>query len=270
MGGIHVARASEKRAPRFRQESGRCGFRWSTGHAAFTLMRQTHYFLSVMTTVAELKSLLISHSLFATAELNAAIERLGFIQADPIRSPARAQDLILRHRVSNYRVGDLETAYPSLPLEEDYTFAYGFLSRKDQALLHPRKRHTLSAFEKKVVKTVKHLGTAHPSALVEHCGDETVKNPWGGTSKASKCALERAHHYGHLRVARREGGIRVYEAARSKPERLPAPTRLQRLLLLTLRLFGPTSRRFLLAQFSQYRFISSTPAQRRNALAQLT
>ena len=36
---------------------------------------------------------------------------MGFVQADPIRAPARAQDLILRHRVNNYRAGELERRY---------------------------------------------------------------------------------------------------------------------------------------------------------------
>ena len=33
---------------------------------------------------------------------------MSFVQADPIRAPARAQDLTLRHRVKDYRAGDLE------------------------------------------------------------------------------------------------------------------------------------------------------------------
>ena len=40
--------------------------------------------------------------------------KLGFVQADPIRAPARAQDLTLRHRVAGYRAGDLERRYPRL------------------------------------------------------------------------------------------------------------------------------------------------------------
>ena len=48
----------------------------------------------------------ISQSLFPQTTLKAAIRRLGFVQADPIRSPARAQDLILRHRVKGYRAGE--------------------------------------------------------------------------------------------------------------------------------------------------------------------
>jgi uncharacterized protein YcaQ len=49
--------------------------------------------------------------LFAPTKLAAAIERLGFVQADPIRAPARAQDLNLRHRVKGYLAGDLERRY---------------------------------------------------------------------------------------------------------------------------------------------------------------
>ena len=30
--------------------------------------------------------------------------RMGFVQADPIRCPARAQDFILRHRVKGIRI----------------------------------------------------------------------------------------------------------------------------------------------------------------------
>jgi uncharacterized protein YcaQ len=35
--------------------------------------------------------------LFRPTTLGRAVARLGFVQADPIRAPARAQDLILRH-----------------------------------------------------------------------------------------------------------------------------------------------------------------------------
>jgi uncharacterized protein YcaQ len=58
---------------------------------------------------------------------------MGFVQADPIRSPARAQDLILRHRVKNYIAADLDRRYRSLDIEEDYLHNYGFLSRDSSA-----------------------------------------------------------------------------------------------------------------------------------------
>src|SRR2546426_4967730 len=80
----------------------------------------------------------ISHSLFPQTTLKAAMRRLGFVQADPIRSPAGAQDLILRHRVQGYRAGDLERRYASLDIEEDFLDAYGFLPRNIWRCLHPR------------------------------------------------------------------------------------------------------------------------------------
>ena len=67
-----------------------------------------------------------------------AIEKLGFVQADPIRAPARAQDLLLRHRVVDYHAGDLERRYARLAVDEDALVNYGFLPRKHLALLHPR------------------------------------------------------------------------------------------------------------------------------------
>jgi uncharacterized protein YcaQ len=89
-------------------------------------------------TIKQLRRFSIARSLFAPTTLKRAIHRLGFVQADPIRSPARAQDLTLRHRVKDYRVGDLERRYPALGIEEDFFINYGFLPQATQALMHPR------------------------------------------------------------------------------------------------------------------------------------
>ena len=70
-----------------------------------------------------------SRSLFKVTSLPQAIARLGFVQADPIRAPARAQDLILAHRVKNFRAGELERRYPRLAIEEAFFVNYGFLPR---------------------------------------------------------------------------------------------------------------------------------------------
>ncbi|MET1537143.1 DNA glycosylase AlkZ-like family protein, partial [Burkholderia sola] len=61
----------------------------------------------------------VARTLFPPTTLPAAIQRLGFVQADPIRTPARAQDLTLRHRVKDYRAGDLERRYARLAIDED-------------------------------------------------------------------------------------------------------------------------------------------------------
>jgi uncharacterized protein len=57
-------------------------------------------------TLAAMRRFAVARSLFAPTTLKRALSRMGCVQADPIRAPARAQDLILRHRVRNYRVGD--------------------------------------------------------------------------------------------------------------------------------------------------------------------
>jgi uncharacterized protein YcaQ len=44
-------------------------------------------------TLAALRSAALARTLFAPRALAQAIARLGFLQADPIRAPARAQDL---------------------------------------------------------------------------------------------------------------------------------------------------------------------------------
>ncbi len=147
-----------------------------------------------------LRALAIGHSLFAPTGLQAAVDRLGFVQADPIRAPARAQALILRHRVKGYRIGDLEKSFARLAVEEDYLYAYGFLARRVWQLLHPRVVPRLSALERRVLEAVRELGEVHPRALEARLGDRRVVNAWGGQSKATTRALDHLHHRGHLRV----------------------------------------------------------------------
>ena len=49
-----------------------------------------------------LRRFAVARSLFPPVPLKRALDRLGFVQADPIRAPARAQDLTLRHRAVDY------------------------------------------------------------------------------------------------------------------------------------------------------------------------
>ena len=165
-----------------------------------------------MTNLQQLRIHAISHSLFQPLTLKAAIQRMGFVQADPIRSPARAQDLILRHRVKDYKAGDLERQYGSLDIEEDYLYAYGFLSRELWQLLHPRAATRLSKLDQKVLELVRAVGAMHSGHPEASFGGKRVINAWGGYSKATKQALERLHYGGFLRIAHRQKGIRVYEA----------------------------------------------------------
>ena len=138
------------------------------------------------------------------SSLAAALESLRFVQADPIRSPARAQDLILRQPVNTYMGGELEREFPELEAEEGYLFAYGFMRPDVWRDIRWRRRTKLTTLERQVLTTVKELGEVHPRGLDERFGKRSIKNCWGGKSQVTKQILEDLHHDGFLRVNRRE------------------------------------------------------------------
>ena len=198
-----------------------------------------------MLTLKALRHYAIARSLFAPTTLQSAIDRLGFVQADPIRAPARAQDLILRPRVRGYRAGDLEQHYPKLAVEEDYFVNYGFLAPTHLELMHPRVPHrpaTAAARRKMqaLLLFAAERGEVHPRLASAHFKHGRVSNYWGGASSATTMLLDRMHYQGLLRVARREEGIRVYaprlvsSAAAETPER-----QAEALLRLAVRLYAP-------------------------------
>ena len=51
--------------------------------------------------LCDLRRYALACALFTPTTLPQAMRNLGFVQADPIRAPASAQDLTLRHRVKN-------------------------------------------------------------------------------------------------------------------------------------------------------------------------
>ncbi|MEO6238959.1 MAG: crosslink repair DNA glycosylase YcaQ family protein [Vicinamibacterales bacterium] len=166
-------------------------------------------------TVHDLRRFAVARSLFPATTLGRAVDVFGFVQADPIRAPARAQDLTLRHRVSGYRAGDLERHYASLGIEEDVFVNYGFVTRAVQAHMHPRRGSWTASQRKRVAAIldfVRARGTAHPRDVDVHFAHGTITNYWGGSSNATTRLLELMHYHGLLRVVRRDVGIRVYGA----------------------------------------------------------
>lgn len=192
-----------------------------------------------------LKAHALASSLFGPTTLRQALGRLGFVQADPIRSPARAQDLILRHRVKDYRAGDLERHYPKLGLEEDFLYAYGFVPKTTWGLLHPRQETALSTDEERVLALVSAHTCLHPKELEAHLGREREINAWGGYSKVTTRILQALHYRGLLRVAGRENGIRLYAVTTPPPERVEPEERLRKLVLLITRILAPVPERSL-------------------------
>jgi uncharacterized protein YcaQ len=197
-------------------------------------------------TLDHLRRYAVARSLFKPTTLKKAIGKLGFVQADPIRAPARAQDLTLRHRVVNYCAGDLEARYPTLQLEEDYFVNYGFLPRAHHELMHPREpaarwtraRHAKAAA---VLEFVRERGAAHPREVDEHFSHGKVTNWFGGSSNASTQLLDQMRYRGLLRVVRRESGIRLYAARDLTPSAQPgtADTRMDRLVDLVVHKYAP-------------------------------
>ena len=170
---------------------------------------------AVSVTLDSLCRYAVARTLFTPTTLARAIERLGFVQADPIRAPARAQDLILRHRVKNYCAGDLERRYPKLDIEEDFFVNYGFLPRATQALMHPRTPRAAWPAPrlkeaKAVLAFVRALGVAHPRDVDAHFAHGSARNWFGGSSNASTQLLDDMHYRGLLRIAGRVSGVRTY------------------------------------------------------------
>ena len=189
----------------------------------------------------------VGRSLFTPTTLQGALDAMGFVQADPIRAPARAQDLTLRHRVIGYRAGDLEREYARLDVHEDIFINYGFVTSGVQKLMHPRGgRAPWTAARGRHVRTmldfVRARGPVHPREVDKHFAHGTVTNYWGGVSSATTHLLDAMHYRGLLRIAGREQGIRIYTAY----DHEPAPrditsrrTRVDALVDVVVGLYGP-------------------------------
>ncbi len=202
-----------------------------------------------VSSLRQLRRYAIARSLFKATSLPRAIARLGFVQADPMRAPARAQDLILAHRVKDYRAGALERRYPRLAIEEAFFFNYGFLPRETLALLHPRGAPpTYDAWDSKmqtraeeVLAFVRQHGPTYPKDVQANFDHRRIRR-WGADLNVSNHLLEGLHYRGLLRVARREGGTRVYQAVAHAPGEDSPEARLARaghLLDMAVRLYAP-------------------------------
>jgi uncharacterized protein YcaQ len=201
-------------------------------------------------TLEALRRHAVARSLFKPTTLPAAIARLGFVQADPIRAPARAQDLTLRHRVAGYRAGDLERRYARLPIEEDFFVNYGFLPRTTQALMHPREPRTVWpkarwAQAHAVLDWVRAQGVVHPREVDLQFAHGKAKNWFGGNSNASTQLLDGMHYRGLLRIAARESGVRLYAAREASAGAPDSTTALDALVDVVVQTYAPLPERSL-------------------------
>ena len=201
----------------------------------------------------DLRRFAVARSFFPPTTLKRALEKLGFVQADPIRAPARAQDLVLRHRVKNYRAGDLDRRYAQLGVQEDFFINYGFVTGTIQALMHPRpdrhgpwspQRWNRERWNRAqlVLEFIRERGTVHPREVDERFAHGTVKNYWGGSSNATTHLLDAMHYRGMLRVVRRDAGIRIYAVHQHESEPIHPDERRARIDALAdiaIRVYAP-------------------------------
>lgn len=198
-------------------------------------------------TIEDLRRFTVARNFPQPTTLNRALQQAGFVQADPIRAPARAQDLILRHRVKSYHAGDLERRYTALDIEEDFFVNYGYVTRSLQALMHPRSNSLVADKKRKarlLLDFVRERGVVHPREVDEHFAHGRVTNYWGGSSNATTRLLDTMHYTGLLRIVRREKGIRIYAAY----EHVPVPrtaaerrARIDALVDVVVRIYAPLS-----------------------------
>jgi uncharacterized protein YcaQ len=231
-------------APKRRLDSARPGKR-----ATFVAIAYPRVSPLKVPSLQQLRRYAIARSLFKPTSLQRAVARLGFIQADPMRAPARAQDLILAQRVKDYRAGELERRYPRLAIEEAFFINYGFVPRETLALLHPRGApRSWDAWDARMQTRARHVlafvrqhGRTHPKDVQAHFDHGRIKR-WGGDLNVSNHLLEGLHYRGLLRVARRQAGTRVYQAIEHAPQDDSAEARLARagrLLDIVVQLYAP-------------------------------
>ena len=181
--------------------------------------------MAEVVTLPVLRRTAVSYGLRSFADLQTALDAASFVQADPIRAPARAQDLMLRHRVPGYLAGELEQRYTTLRVEEAFFINYGFVTPALFDAMNPRgtiaswpaKRRTQASA---LLAYLDEREDAHPRDVAAHFAHGRVTNYWGGSSSATTHMLDQLHYLGLVRVARRDAGVRVY-ARRSAVVEMP-------------------------------------------------
>jgi uncharacterized protein YcaQ len=225
-------------------------------------------------TVEELRNRAVTHSLFAPTTIRSAVEKLGLVQADPIRSPARAQDLILRQRVAGYRVGELEKQYPNLELDEDFIHVYGFLPSSAIELLRPRPREWQLEQEhpgmaEQIVEFIGANGETSHRQLEAQFGSKRTVGNWGSQAKVTTRLLELLHYRGQIRVARRSGNERFYVLAPQPEATFTPDEKLRSLMRLLVNLYAPVPEATLRYLANALRYGAPTLTARREIVAKM-
>lgn len=177
--------------------------------------------------------------------IGAALDRLGFVQLDPINVCGRMQDLILRNRVTGYREGDLirylhGPANQPLPPAQRTAFEHHLphsnvlaaltLDAWPFLLAAMRQRSgssgswsgKMDARQRPLAeKILAEIATRGPVCSDDIDDDQRDHQGWGPHSSLAKTTLHKLFFHGRVMISRRVGNRRYYDL----PERvLPAAT----------------------------------------------
>jgi len=166
-------------------------------------------------------------------DVAAALDHLGFVQIDPVNVCGRMHDLILRHRVTGFREGDLHAHIhsPTRPGFEHYLLggrgvlaalpvdAWPYLTPGMARLSRTRSAHSgrLTPREAALAERIlDEMATRGPltSDDIEH--DGRARSAWGGRSRLVKHVLEKLFGHGRVLITTRRDFRRVYDL----PERV--------------------------------------------------
>jgi uncharacterized protein YcaQ len=161
-----------------------------------------------------------------------ALAHHGFVQIDPINVCGRMHDLILRHRVTGYREGDLmrhlHGENPPLPAARRTAFEHHLPSAGIlvafpldawphlQAVMRGRTRLTsawsgrLSPRQRELVpELLAEIGRRGPLSSEDFADSGRSRHVWGAATQA-KATLQKLFFHGRLLIARRGDGNRRY------------------------------------------------------------
>jgi len=105
----------------------------------------------------------------------------------------------------------------------------------------------------------------HPRDVDAHFALGKVTNWFGGSSNASTHLLDGMHYRGLLRIARREGGVRLYAAREPQPPACDAPAAMDTLVDVVVRKYAPLPLRSLSELISHLRGAAPQWAHQRKA-----
>lgn len=168
------------------------------------------------------------------ASLPEVLNRLGYVQLDPLNICGRMHDLILRNRVAGYREGDLLRFLhsPERPGFEYFLPDTGVLVAHERSawpfcLRRMKTRRAgsryygrLSAEEARIAESIlaemKERGPLMSDDLDHHGRAQTA---WGSHGRAAKTVLEKLFAHGRVLITERRVFRRVYDL----PERVLPP-----------------------------------------------